>query len=287
MSPATGANFQWRCPSCHEPLNHAEKQWRCDNNHCFDSAKEGYVNLLLAQHKKSQEPGDSKAMINARRDFLGAGFYAPLAIRIAELLIEHSTDSNRSVQGAFNLADAGCGEGYYLRTIVEYLNQQGMSVCATGIDISKPAVQKAAKRAAEHHYAVASCFDIPLRNESQHAVIQVFAPSSEEEINRILTHNGLWIQVNPAADHLFELKQFVYDSPQKHTIDTDIPKGFAVVTHTDLKFPIALTSPSQRLSLLMMTPFYWQLSEDKKATLLEKLATTHAHFDIRVLSALS
>jgi hypothetical protein len=37
----------------------------------------------------------------------------------------------------------------------------------------------------------------------------------------------------------------------------------------------------------MMTPFYWQLSEDKKATLLEKLAATHAHFDIRVLSALS
>jgi 23S rRNA (guanine745-N1)-methyltransferase len=65
------------CPICQDSLNLTEnkKSYCCAKNHHFDVAKEGYLNLLPAQHKKSKEPGDSKAMMQARRNFLEADFY--------------------------------------------------------------------------------------------------------------------------------------------------------------------------------------------------------------------
>ena len=34
------------CPVCKQQLNKENKSYKCDSNHCFDMAKEGYVNLL-------------------------------------------------------------------------------------------------------------------------------------------------------------------------------------------------------------------------------------------------
>ncbi|MBE0772565.1 SAM-dependent methyltransferase, partial [Escherichia coli] len=49
----------------------------CPAGHRFDRARQGYLNLLPVQHKKSLDPGDNAAMVEARRQFLGAGHYAP------------------------------------------------------------------------------------------------------------------------------------------------------------------------------------------------------------------
>jgi 23S rRNA (guanine745-N1)-methyltransferase len=46
------------CPLCHSPLAFTARSWCCENRHQFDQAKEGYVNLLPVQHKRSREPGD-------------------------------------------------------------------------------------------------------------------------------------------------------------------------------------------------------------------------------------
>jgi hypothetical protein len=74
------------CPVRGEPLNRAERTLRCVSRHLFDVAHEGYVNLLLAQHRGSKDPGYSKEMIAGRRDFFDAGHYEPLADGIAELI---------------------------------------------------------------------------------------------------------------------------------------------------------------------------------------------------------
>ena len=34
------------CPVCGVPLRREEKICRCENRHCFDLARSGYVNLL-------------------------------------------------------------------------------------------------------------------------------------------------------------------------------------------------------------------------------------------------
>ena len=64
----------YRCPLCQQGLILTDKVFRCENNHCFDQAKEGYVNLLPVQHKHSKDPGDNKEMVNARRAFLDKVF---------------------------------------------------------------------------------------------------------------------------------------------------------------------------------------------------------------------
>lgn len=81
------------CPVCSSPLEASAKTYRCLNNHSYDTAKEGYVNLLLANQKHSREPGDSKEMLEARTSFLNKGYYKPLARSAASLIIKYKRHS--------------------------------------------------------------------------------------------------------------------------------------------------------------------------------------------------
>ncbi|MDM7861228.1 methyltransferase domain-containing protein [Alteromonas sp. ASW11-36] len=271
---------QWLCPLCQLPLHLNDKIWQCENQHMYDRAKEGYVNLLLAQHRKSKNPGDSKAMVNARRLFLDSGAYAPLAAKLAETLLNQSQYLNANEN--FKLFDAGCGEGYYLRTIAQHFLSQKRPLIASGIDIAKPAIQKAAKRSSEHHFAVGSSFALPLNDNQQDAVLQVFAPSSASEIRRILKPSGLWIIVDPAAEHLAEIKAMIYDEVVEHQANTYDTTGFEYLGEHQVTFGITMDNAEIRESLLMMTPYYWHVSEDKKANILAKLDHATADFKIQV-----
>lgn len=85
--------MHWRCPVCHELLHVKGASLTCSNQHTFDRAKEGYVNLLLANKKKSSDPGDSKPMLVSRRQFLQQGFYAPLADALAATIDQQLADN--------------------------------------------------------------------------------------------------------------------------------------------------------------------------------------------------
>lgn len=266
----------WKCPACNASLIDTQNGWRCDNNHSYDRAKEGYVNLLLAQHKRSKDPGDNKDMINARRAFLDEGHYHPLASHIAQVI------TNNCKNKTLHIFDAGCGEGYYLSKIVDAVGQNAQ-VEGAGIDISKVAIQKAAKRYKKQKFAVASCFQIPIDDEWSNAVIQVFAPSLDEEIHRILQPGGLWLQVNPGAEHLKQIKEMVYDKPQAYQQRSDVPEGFGVHSQQQVTFDFSLSTAQSRLNLLKMTPFYWSTPEDKCQRILTDLVDVRADFDVRVL----
>ena len=87
------------CPICGGPIEAGERSWRCAEGHCFDVARQGYVNLLPVQQKHSLHPGDTPAQVHARRRFLSAGFYAPIAEAVCALL-----------GPAARVLDVGCGE---------------------------------------------------------------------------------------------------------------------------------------------------------------------------------
>ena len=70
------------CPNCGEKILYIGTQYSCPRNHCFDIAKEGYINLLLPNQKKSKEPGDDKTMVDARQKCLNNGYYQPLRDKI-------------------------------------------------------------------------------------------------------------------------------------------------------------------------------------------------------------
>ena len=56
------------CPVCGLPLEFQIGVVRCGKGHCFDIAKEGYVNLLRSS-RSGDLIGDDKASARCRREF--------------------------------------------------------------------------------------------------------------------------------------------------------------------------------------------------------------------------
>lgn len=125
--------MSYQCPLCNQALSLRAHSWVCENNHQFDCAKEGYVNLPPVQFKRSKEPGDSAEMINARREFLDAGFYQPMRDKVADLLQALLPMDNSVV------LDIGCGEGYYTHQFYQNLKLHNPQVY--GLDVSKVAIK--------------------------------------------------------------------------------------------------------------------------------------------------
>ncbi len=275
----------WRCPVCQQSLQRQEQRWRCDNNHCFDIAKEGYANLLLANQKSSQEPGDNKSMLNNRRQFLMAGHYYPLVEKLLDIITPLLSKNSST-----SLLDCGCGEGYYLRELAGALRErEGCDDCDVGlhgIDISRDGVRLSAKsfKAAglKAEFAVASSFQLPLQDQSLDAVLRVFAPSDDAEVRRVLKPEGVFVVVSPGPRHLFALKEKIYSRAQDHTAP-EMPQGFEGQAEYRLSYSLALNSPEAIQQLLSMTPFAWKVSRAAREQLqaLDNL-TTDVDFSIRV-----
>jgi len=126
------------CPLDGEPLNQSGTCWRCPAGHSFDVARQGYLHLLPVQKKRSLDPGDSKDMVAARRRFLNAGFYQPIAEAVNKAVTTRAGDTK-----PLACLDAGCGEGYYLRQLAA--SNMDRSLALVGVDISKWAILAAAK----------------------------------------------------------------------------------------------------------------------------------------------
>lgn len=273
--------IMWICPICQLSLRPSESQWRCANGHGYDVAKEGYVNLLLTNEKKSRDPGDNQVMVNSRRQFLEQGHYDALVQKLAAI-IQHRFET-----GNLSLYDAGCGEGYYLQKVSEALLKPDRVIKASGSDISKVGVRKAAKKYAAHAFVVASSFNLPVAESSQDVVLQIFAPGSDDELHRVLSEGGLWLRVTPSSRHLFELKQALYQSPLEHLPDESMPSGFKLLGNENLCFKFLLQDLRSREQLLMMTPYYWTVKQGALPTVLDKMRELTADFNIRVLQKYS
>lgn len=246
----------WLCPLCREPLQREGNSLQCPARHCFDYAREGYVNLLPANRKGSGEPGDNREMIEARRRVHESDLYRPLADALCSVL-------QALVEPGDSLLDLGCGEGYYSKAVISALP----STRIYGVDIAKAAVRFAAKACPTGHFAVASAFDIPLPAQSVSAVFSVFAPASDAELVRLLKPGGYYLKVTPGASHLWELRQLLYDTPRQHAEQPSLPAGFDTAAQSSVQFPFTLKD-SLLDDLVAMTPYAYGGQREKK----EKLA---------------
>lgn len=224
------------CPICASPLTLTERTFCCENRHSFDLAKEGYVNLMPANHKHSKNPGDSKEMMQARREFLATGHYAKLSETLAKVAMD-------SVSGSDNitLLDMGCGEGYYTDGIRKALPETAQ---VYGLDISKVAVRYASKRYPECDFSVASSYRLPLSDNSLDVIVKVYAPSSEEELLRCLKPGGVLISVTPGERHLYQLRERIYQTVRPHQDETEKFNTLALVDQTPLHYEMALENGS-------------------------------------------
>lgn len=255
------------CPKCRQPLTKIDRTYQCEAHHCYDIAKKGYVNLVLGNQKIS---GDSKEMVDARTLFLSQGYYQLLADKLIQILDELNVET---------LVDAGCGEGYYTRQF----QKAGRHIVA--FDLSKPALNTAAKMDHDSIYAISSIFDMPIADESTDCVINIFAPTPVEEIHRILKTGGTLIKVGPAAKHLFGLKAKLYDEVYDNEEENHELSGLKFIRRVTVSDTIKITNNDVIKALFMMTPYYWKTSQEASARLNELTElTTEIDFLIDVYS---
>ncbi|OEF27681.1 23S rRNA (guanine(745)-N(1))-methyltransferase [Vibrio rumoiensis] len=259
----------YQCPLCQHPLEMANQSFCCSNNHQFDKAKEGYVNLMPVQHKRSKQPGDNAEMMQARRRFLESKQYHPMRQAVADLCAKYLKGSHHQ------LLDIGCGEGYYTHFIAEQLQTQNAQSRCYGLDISKVAIRYAAKRyrSDKMQFCVASSHRLPFSDHSLDAVLRIYAPCDHEELQRVTTQQGIIVTVTPAARHLYQLRELVYPDVLLHGETPECITGFDLIEETKLQYPMSMTGVEAD-DLLQMTPFAWKASEQMRGQL-----KTAPHFE--------
>lgn len=277
------------CPICQQGLSLRQtKTWVCCNNHQFDKAKEGYVNLLPVQKKKSKDPGDNKEMMLARREFLNKGYYQALSDKVNSLALKHQPQ-------AAMVLDIGCGEGYYSHRLVDALqthNQRNMIHNASeystracqlyGLDISKTAIKYAAKRYPDMNFCVASVFEMPFADNFFDLAIRIYAPSKVEELQRVIKPDGILITVSPGPKHHFAIKQKIYAEPRLHSQESLILEGFDYVEHHQLEYMLELKNEADINHLLNMTPYAWKLSDLQKQQMAQAGFSCELDFKIEI-----
>jgi 23S rRNA (guanine745-N1)-methyltransferase len=184
------------CPHCGESLARESTSLRCRTGHAFDVARQGYVSLLPGDAKGPG--GDTAAMVQARADFLAAGYLDHLAAELAE----SATEAASRVAGDACVVDIGAGTGYYLAAVLDSMpGRAGLA-----LDASRFALRRAAR--AHRRIGAAACDvwrALPVADGAAAVVLNVFAPRNGAELERILAPGGRLLVITPTALHMKEL----------------------------------------------------------------------------------
>lgn len=289
------------CPLDGDSMHRQGQTWRCAAGHSFDIARQGYTHLLPVQHKRSRDPGDSKAMVAARQRFLNAGHYQPIAEAVSRLAL-----AERPAEDTFCCLDAGCGEGYYLRRLAA-ASAPDAALSLLGLDISKWAVLSAAKqeravlsaarqdkgtatqegaagrqeslRGPEERasWVVGSNANLPVQEGSLDCVLCLFGFPVYPEFVRVLRPGGVLIQADAGPDHLRELREIIYPSLKtERERSAVVPEGLVQQDVETIRYSLALEEPQAIADLLAMTPHLYRASAEgrARAEALEALSVT-------------
>lgn len=252
---------QLACPLDGQPLASGERRYFCPDGHSFDVARQGYVNLLPVQQKRTRSPGDSGEMIAARQRFLGAGFYDRIAEELFAMLHDLGFDNEAC------LLDAGCGEGFYLDFLYRKLAADGLSPGMAGLDISKAAIVAAAKRNKNVTWLVASNKQPPLLPRSVDVIVCMFGFPVFDAFKQILKPGGKLLLVEAGSQHLIELRRVIYEQLKQRSLPelgAALAQGFELQGEEGLTYKVELSAQQQIDDLLLMTPHLFRASKEGK-----------------------
>jgi 23S rRNA (guanine745-N1)-methyltransferase len=160
-----------RCPVCGGILTAVDSAVRCPAGHSFDTARQGYLNLMVGP---APTDGDSTEMVSARAELLAAGHYDFLTDALTQAADELLPPYSQGL-----VLDVGAGTGRHLAAVLE----RRPALLGLALDVAKPAARRAARA----------------------LVLDVFAPRNGAEFARVLRPGGTLLVVTPRADHLREL----------------------------------------------------------------------------------
>jgi 23S rRNA (guanine745-N1)-methyltransferase len=226
-----------RCPVCASPLTRSGQELRCQRGHCFDIARQGYVNLAVGSPAAAN--ADTAAMIAARGRYLQRGHYAPIAEALASLAARLEPDPTT----AGVVLDLAGGTGYYLSAVLGSVPGR-IGIC---LDLSKPALRQAATA---HPRAAAVGADVwrafPLADSSAAIVTSAFGPRNPGETIRALAPGGVLLLVTPTQRHLGEviapLGMLSVDAAKAGRLAASLA-GFEQVAAETISYPVRLTHP--------------------------------------------
>lgn len=255
-------NSLFCCPLCSAPLEREQTRWFCPAGHSFDRAAAGYVNLLPANRKHSKDPGDDKDMVAARAAFLDKGYYLPLRDALCQAVTEYAVNFPDPV-----LLDSGCGEGYYTAGLFQALTAAELAPQIAGVDLSRAALRRAAKRLPQGEFAVASAYHLPLASAGTDILVNIFSPLAIEEFARVLRPWGLFCYAVPSARHLWEMKQVLYQQPYENPVKQEEYSGFVWRAVREIRYTVNLKSGGDIMALFSMTPYAWKTPKEGVARL--------------------
>lgn len=261
-------NALW-CPICNKKIMKQLRSFNCIQGHSFDIAREGYVNLLLPNQKHSKAPGDSKDMMESRRSFLDKFYYKGISDNVNKAILDNSNKTNNSI----NIADIGCGEGYYLANFINELQQMNdIQYEAYGLDISRDAIRLAAKRILDITWIVGNIFSLPFKDNSMDVLLCMFSMIDFAECKRVLRKSGKLLFVTAGNDHLRQIREIIYPKileEKENKPDKDKEKGkyLNFYDKLNIKYDTLVKSTGDISNLLKMTPHYWKIQEERKRKL--------------------
>ena len=253
----------FQCPICKSAMYLQElKSLVCQNNHCFDLAKNGYINLLGAGVKN----GYTKALFEARNALCSSGFFAPLTQRLAQLILAQF--HAESAGDPCRILDAGCGEGSHLAHVLQHLYESSTVDCqGVGIDIAKEAIQIAAREYKKPIWCVGDLTKNPFKDGAFHVILNILSPSNYAEFSRMLSGDGVLLKVVPGSRYLQELRSFFYDRTDRQTYSNEkvvahFQQHFDCTNALPLTYTVTLTPPMLQ-QLIRMTPLTWNATQEQ------------------------
>jgi 23S rRNA (guanine745-N1)-methyltransferase len=166
----------------------------CENNHCFDIAKKGYVNF--APQKKFR--GYDALLFESRQRAFRAGFYDYILQAICDAIARYMKST------APLILDAGCGEGYYALGLKKFLSPYANVI---GLDIEKDAIQIAARGSNDVVWLVGDLANIPIMDHCTDVILNIFSPAGYAEFTRVVKPDGIILKVVPGESYLQEIRQ--------------------------------------------------------------------------------
>lgn len=250
------------CPVCNAPLSKIQQSLVCPKRHTFDIARQGYVNLLVSQHRTRGIDGDTAEMLQARRRFLEAGHYQPLFELLCGLTYEALDEAQRKALGVPGcVLEVGCGEGYYIGNMANAASDSLDDTAYMGMDVSRAAAAYAARRYRNTMFFVGDVHRrIYLRDRSVTVLLNMFSPRNGLEFARVLQPGGYVLTVIPDQFHLASLRDRLnlldIEEDKEDNLLKRLTSRFRIVDRRTLRFPLLL-SPDTVTDVVEMGPNFW------------------------------
>ena len=180
------------CPKCLSESCIENISLVCDDNHCYDFSKKGYIHLIN-NYKPTKY---SEELFMARNEIFSNGFYTNVLKNIQNLVGKYAKDV---------VLDIGCGEGYYIKELKTVFPEKYFY----GLDNSKDAIELAVKEDKLNPYMVANLANLPFRDGSVSCILNILTPANYEEFFRVLGDNGYLIKIIPNANYLREIRELI------------------------------------------------------------------------------